>query len=133
MPKKTEAKPHAISIYGSAKKFIRISGYERRITKPVIYYSKKARQWIEYRRTVKTIKIKSYIKTTKSRATRFTLYGKPKQVAKAEKLIREKNLVPKKQYEDKLSAEKFMKQPKKYSEKGEWVEKEIVESPPEEK
>jgi len=120
---------NAVSIYGIVKSENHIK-YEYSQRKRV--YSKQAKQGYYLRKTGKTIKV-NYV-VTKKHSARFTIYGTPKQIAEAKVKIEKGNYIPKrtrdKNYnQDRVKAEKFIKNPQKYGEKGKWIGKEIKDSP----
>jgi hypothetical protein len=107
----------AVSVYGIASKVIKQSGYTYGQRKRVTY-ERKGKTVSYLRRTGKTVKVPEHVNTLKPRETRFTFYGTPEQCKQAKDKIQKDNLVPRKQYSDRLSADKFLKNPDKYAIKG---------------
>ena len=109
----------AVSIYGIASKTIKQSSYTYSQRKRVTYELKG--KTVSYlRKTGKTVKVPEHVNILKPRETRFTFYGTPEQCKQATDKIQKENLVPRKQYADRLSAEKFNKNPDKYAISGKW-------------
>jgi len=102
---------HAISIYGTTTyKKAKTHTYKQR-------YWKKRADGIKQRYRKKVTRTQRYqVKGGK----RITIYGTAKEVAEAKKMIHQQQLIPKKEYEDKVSAEIFLKTPEKYTHKGKW-------------
>ena len=83
-----------------------------------------------YLRTVKRIEVRGYNRKTRTnpRSTRFTIYGNKEDLTKARNTIEKENRVPKRQFEDRLNAEKFLKNPDAYSDVGQWTDEKIKKS-----
>lgn len=109
----------AISIYGKARKIYTQPAYSYSQRKRV--YSPTVKKGSYLRRTGKTIHVKEHEIRMTERETRFTFFGSAEDCRKAIEFMKEKGLVPFRQFEDRLSARGFLKNPDKYARKGEWV------------
>jgi len=107
-------KTHAVAIYGTAKyKQLKTITYTRRTP-----YHPERLQTITYHRKV-------YVE----RERRITLWGSPRDIAKAKAKIDKENWIPKKKYVDRVPAKDFLKNPQKYAKEGKWIDKKIKKTP----
>jgi hypothetical protein len=104
---------HAIAIYGTTRYKAKVqTTYKQR-------YWKKRSDGIRqrYRKTV-TRTTSRYVKG----GQRLTIYGSAQDVAAATRKVHNEGWIPKKMYEDKVSAKGFLLNPKAHARKGEWVD-----------
>lgn len=113
-------KTHAIAIYGTTR------------YKTLQQISYKQRFWKRRSDGIKQRYQKSVTKSVskfKKGGERITLYGNVKDIAKAEKKIREEGWIPKKKFQDRVDAKSFLKNPQKYCRKGEWTKRKKKKTP----
>jgi hypothetical protein len=104
-------KNHAVAFYGTTR-------YKTKT--PTTYkqhYWKKRKDGVK-QRYVKKVTAKR-VKNAKG-GKRLTVYGTPHEIKQVKAKIRE-GWIPKKQYEDRVSAELFLRNPSRFARRGKWI------------
>ena len=112
-------KSHAIAFYGTTR------------TKKTVQITYKQRYW---KRRNDNIKQRYWKKVTARKSVyvkggqRLTVYGTPQELKQVKQKIVEENWIPKRKYVDQVSAEVFLRKPRKFARHGKWVKFEEQET-----
>ena len=113
---------HAIAFYGTTRYKAKVKvTYKQR-------YLKKRKDGV---RQHYTKKVTAYRTKNLKGGQRLTIWGSVEDVKEAKRIIDEENLIPIKRYEDRISAEIFVRNPayrRKHTRKGKWIAFEEDES-----
>jgi hypothetical protein len=106
-------KSHAIAFYGSTryKQKVKVT-YKTTVTK-----KRKDGVKQRYHKRVTATRYKQV-----KGGQRLTVYGSPEEIKQVKEKIDSEGWIPKRKYVDRVSADLFLRDPKKYARKGVWID-----------